>query len=192
MAKTLVDFTGMINMRGPKLVGGSLWATFTIEAQLLPFVALEIYRQSEGVNKDDLEMVESLLFVLLGSWVCSVVAFAAMIKREYWHTFISAQTGWQMVIATYENTDDAFKKMNAIFTNHISMSQRIKKDVIKYMAENWEHWEADDDNNWFTPGFIEKIPSEFIPERKVAELGGAQRRRSSVGSVREFVKMINN
>jgi hypothetical protein len=192
VVKILVDFTGMIHFRGSKIVGGYLWATFTIEAQLLPFVALEIYRQSEGVNEDDLEMVESVLFVLLGSWVCSVVAFAAMIKREYWHTFIGTQTGWQMVIATYEKTDDPFQKMNAIFTNHISMSQRIKKDVIKYMAVNWELWEADEDNTWFTPGFIEKIPSEYIPERKVAELGGVQRRRSSVGSVREFVKLINN
>ena len=57
-----------------------------------------------------------MLFVLLGSWVCCVVAFAAMIKREYWHTFCDTQTAWQMVISILQGTDNPFKRMNAIFT----------------------------------------------------------------------------
>ena len=192
-SKTIVDFTGLIHLRGPKLVGGAMFLALTIEAQVLPFVAFEIYKRSDDVeNKLDLEELETALRALVGMWAINVLLFFLLIKRKYRKTFWDPQTAWQMVIATFENSDDPFQKMNAIFTNHISMSQRIKKDVIKYMAENWELWEADEDNNWFTPGFIEKIPSEYIPERKVAELGGAQRRRSSVGSVREFVKMINN
>jgi len=94
-----------------------------------------------------------------------------------------------MVIATYENSDDPFQKMNAIFTNHISMSRRIKTDIIEYMAENWAEWERTKPS-WFTPGFISKIPDEFIPQANLEELGGARRRRSSVNSVREL--LMNN
>ena len=97
---------------------------------------------------------------------------------------------WQMVIATYENSDDPFQKMNAIFTNHISMSRRIKPDVIKYMAENWAEWERTKPS-WFTPGFISKIPDEFIPQQNLEALGGARRRRSSVNSVRELLNLAD-
>ena len=93
-----------------------------------------------------------------------------------------------MVIATFENSDDPFQKMNAIFTNHISMSQRIKNNVKEYMAENWAEWERTKPS-WFTPGFISKIPDEFIPQQNLDALGGARRRRSSVNSVRELLNL---
>ena len=93
-----------------------------------------------------------------------------------------------MVIATFENSDDPFQKMNAIFTNHISMSQRIKNNVKEYIAENWAEWERTKPS-WFTPGFISKIPDEFIPQQNLDALGGARRRRSSVNSVRELLNL---
>ena len=97
-----------------------------------------------------------------------------------------------MVIATYENSDDdPFQKMNAIFTNHISMSRRIKTDVIEYMAENWAEWERTKPS-WFTHGFISKMPDEFIPQQNLEELGGGRRRRSSVNSVRELLRVATN
>jgi len=97
-----------------------------------------------------------------------------------------------MVIATYKSTDDPFQKMTAIFTNHISMSRRIKTDVIEYMAENWAEWE-ERKPSWFTPGFISKIPDEFIPQANLEALGGgARRRRSSVNSVRELLRVATS
>ena len=90
-----------------------------------------------------------------------------------------------MVIATYENSDDPFQKMNAIFTNHISMSRRIKTDIIEYMAENWAEWERTEPS-WFTTGFISKIPDEFIPKRALRALNHA-----SVGGIREKRNSMN-
>jgi len=189
-SKIIIDFTGLIHMRGPKLVGGAIFLVLTIEAQVLPFVAFEIYKNSDDVeNKLDLEELETALRALLGAWAINVVLFFMLIKRKYRKTFWDPQTAWQMVIATYKSTDDPFQKMTAIFTNHISMSQRIKPDVIKYMAENWAEWERTKPS-WFTPGFISKIPDEFIPQANLEELGGARRRRSSVNSLREL--LLNN
>ena len=96
-----------------------------------------------------------------------------------------------MVIATFEGSNDAQRKMTAIFTNHIVMSQRIKGDVIEYMAENWAEWERTKPS-WFTPGFISKIPDEFIPQQNLEELGGARRLRSSVNSVRELLRVATS
>jgi len=187
--KTIVDFTGMIHYRGPKLVGGAMFLILTIEAQVLPFVAFRIYKKSDDVeNKLDLEELETALNILAGTWAINVLLFFMLIKQKYRKTFWDPQTGWQMVIATYENTDDPFQKMNAIFTNHISMSRRIKTDVIEYMAENWAEWERTKPS-WFTTGFISKIPDEFIPQQNLEALGGARRRRSSVNSVRELLNL---
>jgi len=189
-SKTILDFTGLIHFRGPKLVGGAMFLILTLEAQVLPFVAFEIYKMSDDVeNKLDLEELETALRALLGAWAINVVLFYLLIKRKYRKTFWDPQTGWQMVIATFENTDDPHMKMTAIFTNHISMSRRIKTDFIEYMAENWAEWERTKPS-WFTPGFISKIPDEFIPQANLEELGGARRRRSSVNSVREL--LMNN
>ena len=190
LTKTIVDFTGLIHFRHPKLAGGVMFLVLTFEAQVLPFVAFEIYKKSDDVeNKLDLEELETALRALVGTWAINVLLFFMLIKRKYRKTFWDQQTGWQMVIATYENTDDEHMKMTAIFTNHISMSQRIKPDVIKYMAENWAEWERTKPS-WFTPGFISKIPDEFIPQANLEELGGARRRRSSVNSLREL--LLNN
>jgi len=189
IVKTIVDFTGLIHMRGPKLVGGFMFLILTIEAQVLPFVAFEIYKRSDDVeNKLDLEELETALRALLGAWAINVVLFFLLIKRKYRKTFWDPQTAWQMVIATFENSDDPFQKMNAIFTNHISMSQRIKNNVKEYIAENWAEWERTKPS-WFTPGFISKIPDEFIPQQNLDALGGARRRRSSVNSVRELLNL---
>jgi len=192
VTKTVVDFTGLIHFRGPKIVGGAMFLALTIEAQVLPFVAFEIYKMSDDVeNKLDLEELETALRALLGAWAINVLLFFLLIKRKYRKTFWDPQTGWQCVIATFESSDDPFQKMNAIFTNHISMSQRIKTDVIEYMAENWAEWERTKPS-WFTPGFISKIPDEFIPQQNLEELGGARRRRSSVNSVRELLNLADD
>ena len=186
--KTIIDFTGMIHMRGPKLVGGVMFLILTIEAQVLPFVAFEFYKRSGVENEFDLEELETALRALAGTWAISVLLFFMLIKRKFCKTFWDPQTGWQCVIATFENSDDPFQKMNAIFTNHISMSRRIKTEVIEYMAENWAVWERTKPS-WFTLGFISMIPDEFIPQANMEELGGAKRRRSSINSVRELLNL---
>jgi len=192
ITKTIVDFTGMIHMRGPKLVGGLMFLALTIEAQVLPFVAFEIYKRSDDVeNKLDLEELETALRALLGAWAINMLLFVMLIKQKYRKTFWDPQTGWQMVIATFENSNDAYLKLNAIFTNHISMSRRIKGNVIEYMAENWAEWERAKPS-WFTTGFISKIPDEFIPRRALralnhASVGGVREKRNSM-NLREFVR----
>jgi len=193
LTKTIVDFTGLIHFRTPKLVGGFMFLALTLEAQVLPFVAFKIYKRSGEVeNKLDLEELETALRALAGTWAINVLLFLMLIKRKYRKTFWDPQTAWQMVIATYKSTDDPFQKMTAIFTNHISMSRRIKTDVIEYMAENWAEWE-ERKPSWFTPGFISKIPDEFIPQANLEALGGgARRRRSSVNSVRELLRVATS
>ena len=86
--KTALDFTGLIHLRGPKLSGGVMFLVLTIEAQVLPFVAFEIYKKSEDVeNKLNLEELNTALNILAGTWAINVLLIFILIKRKYRKTF---------------------------------------------------------------------------------------------------------
>ena len=50
IVKVLVDFTGLVHLRGPKLAGGALFSSLTIISQLYPFVALFFYDKSPTIE----------------------------------------------------------------------------------------------------------------------------------------------
>ena len=50
VTKVLVDFTGIVHARGPKLAGGALFSSLTIISQLYPFVALFFYDKSSTIE----------------------------------------------------------------------------------------------------------------------------------------------
>ena len=76
------------------MAGGAMFLVLTFEAQVLPFVAFEIYKKSGDVeNKLDLEELETALRVLAGTWAINVLLFFMLIKRKYRKTFWDPQTG---------------------------------------------------------------------------------------------------
>ena len=97
--KIICDFTGMIHVRGAKLIGGYLFCAITIYSQLLPFFSMSIYNNTELENKIPGDELRTLLTVFAIAWVnLMVLFFFFLIKREYWHTFVDTTTAWQATI----------------------------------------------------------------------------------------------
>jgi len=189
VVKVLVDFTGLIQCRGAKLMGGSLFTFSTVLGQILPFVALSLYDASTNA-------MNAALIILACCWGVSVVVFFGLIDRDKWWTFYGTITGAQATIHTFRSSDNPAIKMNAIFTNHSSFTESIKDEVIAYMRDNWAEWERTQPA-WFTPKFIASVGDEFIPGRALQQLNeaaieagvGARRRREiiTLSSMKEVV-----
>jgi len=186
IVKVLVDYTGMLHCRGPKLAGGALFTFQTIVSQCYPFVALHFYKTSEIEDKTDVDMLNTVFVILASSWFLCVLAFLRVTNRDFWHTFWSTATGWQFTVDSYNKSNDPETKMLTIFENHHSFTESIKLEVIAYMHEHWAEWERTKPA-WFTPNFIASVDDEFMPQHAVEAEGGARRRRSSVPSVREML-----
>jgi len=180
VVKVLVDFTGMIHCRGPKLMGGSLFTFSTVLGQILPFVALSLYSASTTVeNKSNPHEMKIALLILACCWGLSAMAFFGLTDRDKWWTFYGTTTGAKDTIKIFRSTDDPKIKMLSIFTNHSSFTESIKDEVIAYMHDNWAIWEVIRPA-WFTPKFIASVGDEFIPGRALQRLNEA-----AAGGVRE-------
>ena len=72
IVKVLVDYTGMLHCRGPKLAGGALFTFQTIVSQCYPFVALHFYKTSEIEDKTDVDMLNTVssYWQVRGSHAC--------------------------------------------------------------------------------------------------------------------------
>ena len=189
----------MLHLRGPKVCGGALFSFQTIVSQCYPFVSLYFYRRSSIEDKTDPDMLNSAFTFLAIMWLACAVAFLVVTKSEFYHTFVSTITGWQLTIDSFRKSDNPETKMLTIFENHSSFTESIKDEVIAYMRDNWAEWERTQPA-WFTPKFISSVGDEFIPDANLRqlntnalELGGenrSRRRRSSVGeSVLEFLAL---
>ena len=119
VVKVLVDYTGMIHARGPKLAGGALFTFQTIVSQCYPFVALSFYRTSDIEDKADVDMLNTVFIVLASSWFLCVLAFLRVTKKEFWNTFTSTVTGWQFTIDSFRASNDPQAKLLTAFDNHI-------------------------------------------------------------------------
>ena len=119
VVKIIVDYTGMIHARGPKLAGGALFTFQTIVSQCYPFVALQFYRTSDIEDKTHLDMLNTVFVILASSWFLCVLAFLRVINSDFWHTFTSTVTGWQFTINSFRASDDPQTKMLTAFDNHI-------------------------------------------------------------------------
>jgi len=119
----LVDFTGNIHCRGPKLAGGALFTLLTIYAQAFPFGAslLYFYKGSNGEIDHLLHEghLRAGLICLACFWCVVVVAFLAIINKEFLVTFYSKVTGWQFTINSFRDSSDPYVKMMTAFDNHL-------------------------------------------------------------------------
>ena len=149
-------------------------------AQILPLVALQIYKSSNEDAKND-----TITLFLVGSfvsWLLLNVAFFLTINQQYLNTFYNTRTGPQFCVDSYETMTEDFQRFAIIFDNNLYYTKRVHEEVKIWVGSNIERWKVEGED-WFK---IEKNPEEFLPAAVFAAAGGAQRRRSNV-SVRELV-----
>jgi len=81
------------------------------------------------------------------------------------------------------NSTQDSSKFRAAFKNKKSFTKEIHGQVVEWVANNLERWQ-EDNQPWFK---IEMIDDDMLPPDVLQAQGGARRRRSAFGSVREIV-----
>jgi hypothetical protein len=170
IAKIIVDFTSLVQMRHPNEVGGLYW----LFGLLLTMASLpvSIYLASPYVDERAIDIASSIMkYFILITTLCLAVFFLN-IEKKYLHTFWSIQRGKDKTMAYFlEGKSDAIKLSVLKRSKHHWVS--IEGEIKKWVELNWAKWE-EEQPEWFTDVIKAKVPVEFIPA------DGDARRRESV------------
>ena len=94
--KTVADFTGMVQARHPKELGGAFWLFNLMYTQASVFVVLFV-RSNSNVSDEDRVLKQSELWtiasILLGLWVLSIVLLLKFSVKRFRHTFYQPMRG---------------------------------------------------------------------------------------------------
>ena len=167
-------------------MGGIYFSLNMIWSQVFPYIAMNVYfRQDDATSSSRLsedELRITLIAVTL-IWAASAASLAISIKRKYWRTFFSTETGSQYAIAFFRRSATDEARFDAVFNNHRSFTASIEAEIRQWLQERYAIWQLERPA-WFTEVAIASIPDEMLPKEVLRELiakGGGMRRRSSVG-----------
>lgn len=185
--KVMTDFTGYLLMRGPYEMGGSYFAFNMVASQASCWIAARIYvsyYSGEYIVKD--VTIYAFIGTLQAAWALTLVQFVYKIKRAYWKTFISTQSGRQCTMACFLDNDNEATKM-VVFRSHEDLWSDIKDEVKEYTLKNWERWEMEKPA-WFDDNLKALVPDECIPKAELDKMYRdlflqKERRRSSLGAL---------
>ena len=182
--KVIVDFTGLMQFRGPGVMGGIYWAINMVIAFLASFVSIYLYferfeEKGSGLKK---EAVYQIAVGISGAWMAASGVFLSVIKKKYIGTFFSTQTGNEWVQSLFlEGATDQVKAEILGCNPHCWKS--IRPQVGAWLLENWDKWE-DEKPEWFSDIFMSWVDDDIMPPdalRRLKLKGGGARRRSSLG-----------
>ena len=167
-------------------MGGAYFCFDVVANQISCWVAASLYISfSVGPSKLSASTIYTFLGALLALWLASTFAFFYKIKRKYWSTFYSLETGGQNARAYFlDNDDDGAKSI--IFKRSPVLWSQIEGQVKAWTLAKWSEWE-EQKPEWFTEAFKESVPDEMIPKSALKEMNkkakGGNRRRSSAALV---------
>jgi hypothetical protein len=174
IAKTITDFTGVVQFRGPGDLGGIAWTSYQGMALVTSLVAIHIYLSSDVVDEGGGAMSESLVWKIVGGLSGSLIffftCFLLLMNRGYVSTFFSTQTGYAWVQSYFVNgqTDEKKKQIHE-FNKKQWMS--IRPDVKAWTLENWERWE-EEKPAWFNDAWMRMVEDDMIPPASLRKLKG--------------------
>ena len=179
--KLIVDYTLMVQFRHPFEIGGGTWSGNMLLNQIFCLVAAHLYSlYSEDGNNESFTK-STLWIVVIGLIILSAlnfIAFVGMINKKYINTFFSFQTGQQFVVAYYQEglSDDIKFKC---FSHHRYFYEPIEGDLRLWLNENWDRW-IEDRPAWFSAAAMARVPSDMLPPKYVASLGGLNKAKNSI------------
>jgi hypothetical protein len=188
--KLITDYTGLVQHRGPGVLGGSYWTGNMLLALAAPFAAVAIFFASDASTDSSLDESSAWTLVssLCGAWV---LVFLLLMNPAHRSSFYSTQTSkaWVCSFFTKEGATDASKFL--IHTCRRRLWKHLRPEVKEWTLANWARFEREDPE-WFTAGLIGQVDDDMIPPGSLANLnreGDGKRRRSSMserllGSVR--------
>jgi hypothetical protein len=178
--KAITDFTGVAQFRAMGEMGGIAWTYSQGVALAAPLVATHVYVNSSNNHADD---IWTVVGILSGSQIFFFACFLLLMKREFWGTFFSLQTGHAWAKENFvEGDTDELKAWTLGCNKKLWMS--IRDGVKAWTLENWERWE-EEKPIWFTDGWKAQVDDDMIPAESLARMNGQGviRRRSSFGGV---------
>ena len=188
LVKATVDMTGMMLLRNPYEMGGVYFALSMAASQVSCWIAAFLYGL-HGDEKIDIVPIYIFVGVLQALWALSLVLFFSKIKRAYWKTFYSTQSGRQNAMSLFRDHKDDELKIR-VFINHEDLWSDIRGEVKEYTHKKWATWESEKPD-WFGDNFKALVSDEFIPEALLKALNtktvGGKRRRSSMGGILQTV-----
>jgi hypothetical protein len=194
--KLIVDFTGLVQFRGPGILGGCYWTGNMLLALAAPFGAVAVFFASDASKTSALDATAAwgLASALCGAWVLVFLIFLLLMNSSHRYTFYSTQTckAWVCSSFTREGASDARKMQSHGFRRRLW--KHLRGDVKEWTLANWARFERED-QEWFSPSLIAQVDDDMIPPDTLERLkreGGGKRRRNSMrerllgeGSVRE-------
>jgi len=196
-AKTMVNFTMLMQLRHPQELGGLPFLVSILTSVVGSFVSVHVY--STYYNEDvklEYETLQTVLGSLVAIWFVSAVTLALFIKRGYLHTFYGMDTAstFNRKAFLHLREDQDLEKSEKM-RRHPDIYMAWGDELIKpWTINNWNRWE-EEKPAWFTDNWIEAVPNEYIPFEwrvKYKKTKGRvddtqlQRRRGSI-SVHELV-----
>jgi hypothetical protein len=194
-AKTITDFTGVLQLRASGEMGGFAWLWAMVMALVVPWVAVPVYfetlRGGSGGWERDTDADEmyrelkefdvySLLAGLTAGWVCAFAVFLSLMKKSYRSTFWSVETGneWIQSYFLQGGRDDV--KIAVMWFNRAKW-KAIEPQVKDWVASEWLGWEREKPA-WFTDSWKALVPVEWVPKEGAdghRKARASERRRTS-------------
>ena len=148
---------------------------------------MSIYIYETYAEDPNKELIATLWKVISGLLVFSMLNFALFLKlinREYWTTFFTTITGKQYVVKNYKEADSDEMRFD-VFTHNRNFYDPIQEDIMKWLNSNWEKWE-DEAPDWFNSIAISGSPSDLLPIKVFAAMGGTEvGRRASLEAMKK-------
>jgi hypothetical protein len=194
--KLIVDYTGLVQFRGPGVLGGCYWTASMILSITAPFGALAIFFSTHtSTNKATAWVVASSL---CGAWIITFLLFLLLMHPAYRHTFYNTQTckAWVCSFFTKEGATDASKM--EIHDKRRRLWKHLRPEVKEWTRANWARFEREDPE-WFKSALVAQVEDDMVPPgslERLKRVGGGSRRRNSLsarllgdGSVRESARV---
>jgi hypothetical protein len=188
-AKIIVDYTGVLQLRGSAELGGIYWSWSMLQAVTFSFAAAAVYLKERedivlaaannsttnstgldegGDGEGGAAMQGDAVWGLVSStsivWLLSFAGILMLMKREYWATFLSFETGNEWVMSVYLKGDSDEVK-GEIFRFNGFKWEPIREDVKAWTLANWWKWKREKPE-WLTEALVGKIPDDFIPKEE--------------------------
>jgi hypothetical protein len=192
--KLVVDYTGLVQFRGPGVLGGCYWTGNMLLALTAPFGAVAIFFASDASTDSSLDKTTSwtLASSLCGAWILAFLLFLILMNPAHRKSFYSTTTikEWVCSFFTKEGATD-HSKLRILFFRPC-LWKHLRPEVKEWTLVNWARFEREQPT-WFTPVRIAWADDDMFPPgtlegRKRAGGGGRKSSMSELllgGSLRE-------
>jgi preprotein translocase subunit SecG len=135
------------------------------------------YAQSALTDPLVLSAVAAVLFVV---WLVTLIAFFLLAKREYWPSFWNNETAAEYTKRVkWDGQPNERLRAMLLVKVHPSLLRLIAPEARTWIGKNWKRW-TKDKPDWFTDRWKRGLPDSVLSQQALAELGGKNRRRSSL------------